>query len=263
MKVESFDNSLRKLAHSIFKYRNDAKNDPRLFENIGSLKKIIDQLLERGRKAEALTALGNGKKEVQKCERYALQTERLVSELSEKFRDEQQIISFAKKLHFVVHDLSNFQIDEKYRVISNYYENTKTLLGIDEYRSDSENRVLGSGESAGSRSSVSTRQSITMPDRRSSPRPIALQRSTSSSSSVALESDGRSSRRALERPGGKKIISLFAAILKGNQWKNKTPSIHSLASLASEGERRKQNVSIQDFEIIKPISRGAFGYVPS
>lgn len=104
LKVESFDNSLRKLAHSIFKYRNDAKNDPRLLENIGSLKKIIDQLLERGRKAEALTALGNGKKEVQKCERYALQTERLVSELSEKFRDEQQIISFAKKLHFVVHD---------------------------------------------------------------------------------------------------------------------------------------------------------------
>ncbi|KAJ3071399.1 hypothetical protein HDU98_005397 [Podochytrium sp. JEL0797] len=64
---------------------------------------------------------------------------------------------------------------------------------------------------------------------------------------------------------GKKFMSLFTALLKGgNQRKPNTPtsSYGSTSDISFDERDRKRKIpSINDFEIIKPISRGAFGKV--
>ncbi|CAG8544026.1 1789_t:CDS:2, partial [Cetraspora pellucida] len=60
---------------------------------------------------------------------------------------------------------------------------------------------------------------------------------------------------------GKKLISLFTAILRGvNGRGSNSPSKDANNSNCTSGAKTRVP-SIQDFEIIKPISRGAFGKV--
>ncbi|KAJ3031801.1 hypothetical protein HK097_005406, partial [Rhizophlyctis rosea] len=79
--------------------------------------------------------------------------------------------------------------------------------------------------------------------------------------------DGES-QRGRETPiphgsgGGKKFMSLFAALLRGGHHR-RSPSAHSVNSAVDAPPDRPTTKipSIHDFEIIKPISRGAFGKV--
>ena len=74
---------------------------------------------------------------------------------------------------------------------------------------------------------------------------------TSNASNNSYNED--SGDAAKERP--KKFVSLFAAMLLGGR--KRTTSMNSLA----DQPRRSKIPSISDFEIMKPISRGAFGKV--
>ncbi|KAJ3390829.1 hypothetical protein HDU84_006920 [Entophlyctis sp. JEL0112] len=61
--------------------------------------------------------------------------------------------------------------------------------------------------------------------------------------------------------GTNKFISLFAALLKGNQRKHGAVSPTVDEATLDERDRKRKIPSIDDFEIVKPISRGAFGKV--
>ncbi|KAI8828722.1 hypothetical protein BJ741DRAFT_414238 [Chytriomyces cf. hyalinus JEL632] len=63
--------------------------------------------------------------------------------------------------------------------------------------------------------------------------------------------------------GGKKFMSLFTAFLKGSQKKGASNAVAPTAidSSLQERDKKRKIPSIHDFEIIKPISRGAFGKV--
>ncbi|KAJ3254370.1 hypothetical protein HDU77_004108 [Chytriomyces hyalinus] len=63
--------------------------------------------------------------------------------------------------------------------------------------------------------------------------------------------------------GGKRFMSLFTAFLKGSQKKAASNVVAPTAidSSLQERDKKRKIPSIHDFEIIKPISRGAFGKV--
>ncbi|RUS15158.1 hypothetical protein BC937DRAFT_92831 [Endogone sp. FLAS-F59071] len=63
--------------------------------------------------------------------------------------------------------------------------------------------------------------------------------------------------------GGKKFMSLFAALLRGGRQRpvGSTSATSTAAGSLSAGKKKSKLPSIRDFEIIKPISRGAFGCV--
>ncbi|KAL1917707.1 uncharacterized protein VTP21DRAFT_3541 [Calcarisporiella thermophila] len=84
--------------------------------------------------------------------------------------------------------------------------------------------------------------------------------STASSHSSRSNSQEVDSRREPKRRGGSKLTSLFAAILRGNYRAN-TPTSYDQTHHPHYRPTKPRIPSIQDFEIIKPISRGAFGKV--
>ncbi|KAJ3414329.1 hypothetical protein HDV05_006697 [Chytridiales sp. JEL 0842] len=61
--------------------------------------------------------------------------------------------------------------------------------------------------------------------------------------------------------GGNKFMSLFAALLRGNNHKKGFSTSSGASNMSDERERYRKMPSIRDFEIMKPISRGAFGKV--
>ncbi|KAJ3135736.1 hypothetical protein HDU90_003812 [Geranomyces variabilis] len=91
----------------------------------------------------------------------------------------------------------------------------------------------------------------------------SLQRSKSSDSGISATSgvsgsDADNRQREASISGGSRFMSIFSALLKGGKEHRRTPSGVGIGDPAAV---RKPIPSIRDFEIIKPISRGAFGKV--
>lgn len=86
---------------------------------------------------------------------------------------------------------------------------------------------------------------------------ISLKRSDSVSSHHSLKNaesmDSIRSRQG-SLASGQTFMSLFSALLKGNKGKQSIGS-----ALNTPFEEPKRPLSIEDFDILKPISRGAFG----
>ncbi|KAJ3022022.1 hypothetical protein HKX48_007177 [Thoreauomyces humboldtii] len=100
--------------------------------------------------------------------------------------------------------------------------------------------------------------------RRSSKAPSNLRRSRSNDSGISAASgvsgDGEGRQREPSTgASSSRFMSIFSALLKGGKEHRRTPSgTHMVGEFA---ERRTKIPSIRDFEIMKPISRGAFGKV--
>ena len=89
---------------------------------------------------------------------------------------------------------------------------------------------------------------------------IRSMKSVSSRGSLSGTQDshesGRSRHIGSPATSGRRFVSLLTALLKGSKKNNRSLSTtSSLEDLTS-----KCPISIEDFEILKPISRGAFGY---
>ncbi|KAI9294273.1 kinase-like protein [Neoconidiobolus thromboides FSU 785] len=78
-----------------------------------------------------------------------------------------------------------------------------------------------------------------------------LYRSNSNTSSTSSE----------DSPMSQKLISLLSGMLKNSLRKNKSSPTSSKSSDSNNSSKRGKIPQINDFEIIKPISRGAFGKV--
>ncbi|KAJ3181270.1 hypothetical protein HDU87_001401 [Geranomyces variabilis] len=79
-----------------------------------------------------------------------------------------------------------------------------------------------------------------------------------STNSGVSGSDADNRQREVSISGGSRFMSIFSALLKGGKEHRRTPSNVGIGDPAAV---RKPIPSIRDFEIIKPISRGAFGKV--
>jgi hypothetical protein len=64
------------------------------------------------------------------------------------------------------------------------------------------------------------------------------------------------SRQGSASGSGNRFVSILSGLLKGNK---RTQSMSSQAYSLDDSYSKNQSMSIDDFTILKPISRGAFG----
>ena len=175
------------------------------------------------------------KKIILKCEKYIDIIGVITTDLREKYPSEDSLYSYAFKLKAII------------EVVHSAYRNYQETLKLED---------------------VSSRRNSSRIDT-----PPTYSLSRGSFSKDLLNRGQRGSLGSLSefdpKPKNKGLMSLFSVLLKGNS--KRTPSISSLAASANsdkedrekdaDNQRSRAKVTINDFEIIKPISRGAFGKV--
>ncbi|KND05118.1 AGC protein kinase [Spizellomyces punctatus DAOM BR117] len=226
------------------------------------LRKICETIGEKAVKIAAATEHG-GKKTVGKLERCIARFKRYVEE-GEKYPDHADIFMVVKTVLEVT--------EEKVKALRVCLERLRSVgpsptapvakapSAIHVERATS--TISSATESAISLAPTST----TMDSRRTSKAPPStLRRTLSNDSSISAQSTAVPSdmetrqREPSTGSSGKRFMSIFSALLRGGKEHRRTSSVNSIG--ADINERRHKIPSIRDFEIIKPISRGAFGKV--
>ncbi|KAG9290882.1 hypothetical protein G9A89_011032 [Geosiphon pyriformis] len=290
IQLQACDGRLRKLVGDVAKRKAEImigdRNTPyRDYYNV----KDAELMEDIGIKAADIKETSNRREALRKCEKYANKLARLVEEMDKNMARDDLIFTYGKRLLHVV--------QEKNETLRSYFSkirSTNAVSGIATSTSSTTNSVdkdnsnlrLPQKDKLGRKLSMTSRILSTSASQSSSKNstnynPLQARRNSqvekdntpihkrqdsagSIKSSPAYDSD----YNPPPPKGGKTFISLFTAVLRGGN--SRTASTSSLnkdgGSLSSPASGEKMGSktkipSIQDFEIIKPISRGAFGKV--
>ncbi|TPX69311.1 hypothetical protein SpCBS45565_g02508 [Spizellomyces sp. 'palustris'] len=226
------------------------------------LRKICETIGEKAVKIAAATEHG-GKKTVGKLERCIARFRRYVEE-GDKFPDHTDIFMVIKTVLEVT--------EEKVKALRVCLERLRSIgpsptAPVAKAPSVTHVERATSTISSATESAISLAPtSTTMDSRRTSKAPPStLRRTLSNDSNISAQSTAVPSdietrqREPSTGSSGKRFMSIFSALLRGGKEHRRTSSVNSIG--ADLNDRRHKIPSIRDFEIIKPISRGAFGKV--
>ncbi|CAG8482877.1 23179_t:CDS:10 [Rhizophagus irregularis] len=274
IKLQECDGRLRRLLGDVAKRKNEILEQNNPYNDYYSVKDA-DTLGEIGLKAAELKETSNRRDTLRKIEKYSNKLGRLVDEMEKNANSDENISIYAKRLLHVV--------QEKHETLRSYYQKLRSTSALEGLRIPAKvnrkqsmsSRVL----STSATNKMSTSYKSTRSDRNRSN--SSHKDGSTASSHKRQDSNGSMSYGKMHLEidsdipppppkGGKKLISLFAAMLRGgnsrgsnlNSPLNKDSVTPSTPVTNGEKIGSKTKIpSIQDFEIIKPISRGAFGKV--
>ncbi|KAJ3156198.1 hypothetical protein HDU86_003961 [Geranomyces michiganensis] len=227
------------------------------------IRKICEAIEQKAVKIAGVTEHG-GKKMLSKLEQYVVKFKRYLDEEA-KYPAQSDIFSIVRKMVEVT--------DEKVAALRLCLDRLRDVgcAGVPPSPSRgafsttlerAPSNVTDSLQSLNMSSSATTAAGST--SRRPSKQPNStLKRSKSNDSGISATSgvsggDAESRQREASMSGGSRFMSIFSALLKGGKEHRRSPSGVGIGEPAAV---RKPIPSIRDFEIIKPISRGAFGKV--
>ncbi|TPX39165.1 hypothetical protein SeMB42_g06430 [Synchytrium endobioticum] len=272
LKQYSCDLKLKKFAHGVAKRKDQLKlKDFDDWPDWQHVRKLAETLESRALKGAKLSE-ELGKKGFAKCEKYASQVKRVLDEEVKYARVEVQVFSIGKRIYAV--------LEEKAQLLSVQSKRTHSVTNDKEHH--------GSNGSLNDGSSPARRKETV--DQQQQQRPLKIQKDravkrTNSGNSVSSEHSGANNqgsntnsghdtdpcvssgqeRSARDKsPANKgRFMSIFAALMRGPPSRPRSPGgLSGTSAGESDKDRRKQKIpSIRDFEILKPISRGAFGKV--
>ncbi|CAG8563126.1 13629_t:CDS:10 [Dentiscutata erythropus] len=268
--------------------------DGRLSRLVGDVSKRKAELIEKNpsfqdyyniKDAEAagIKETLNRREALRKSEKYATKLRRLVEDIEKVATRDEKLMTYGNRL---------LHVEEKHETLKVYFRklrSTKTVsnsgtLAISTPSSVTttnpmETAALQIPQKTARKQSISSRVLSTSASSKASSNFLSRPSSTYRQRSNTGQKDLALSHRRQESAGsisydsdspsrsGKKLISLFTAILRGvNGRGNNSPYKDSNNSNGTSVNGDKMGAktrvpSIQDFEIIKPISRGAFGKV--
>ncbi|RHZ82277.1 hypothetical protein Glove_110g77 [Diversispora epigaea] len=289
IKLQECDGRLRKLVGDVEKKKTENLNLD--YFNL----KDAELMQSIGRKAANIKETSNRREALRKCEKYSTKLGRLVEEMEKIPTKDENILTYGKRLLHVVREKnealrSYFQKLRSTNAISNAGSTTATAavaaaVAMAASSAAMETAALQIPQKIGRKQSISSRMLSTSASSKASTSLLSKQPSyhrhrghKDMSSHKRQDSNGSISYgKALSEidsdnappapPRGKKLISLFTAVLRGGNGRagsnlNKDASNSGSRSINNEDKGSKTKIpSIQDFEIIKPISRGAFGKV--
>ncbi|KAJ3282187.1 hypothetical protein HK104_011050 [Borealophlyctis nickersoniae] len=268
LKSYNFDRVLAKCALGL-EIRKNAMN-VKDFENDWTewqrMRKICEGMEDKTRKAAEINE-EQGKKGLARLEKIVAKMHRYLEEESKFTGSETEAFEICKRALPVM--------EEKMSALKHYLDRIRSVApqpsmasmrtvttasgGVGTLDRDGHHRSGSVGLMERRKSTDSGLFAIGVDSKRASKGPSTLRRTLSSESDASEHDRGRDAHAH----GGKGFMSLLAALLRGGNHR-RSPSAHSLTAgsdAAAERERRNKIPSIRDFEIIKPISRGAFGKV--
>ncbi|CAJ0870970.1 368_t:CDS:10 [Entrophospora sp. SA101] len=251
-KLQECDGRLRRLINDMTKKKSEImkgeKNLP--FQDYSNISNIKDaEMMEGyGKKAANIKETANRRDAMRKIEKYASKLGRLVEEMEKNATRDENILTYGKRLLHVV--------KEKHDTFQSYHQ--KLPISSTDKENSSYNNSLKVSQKISRKQSISSRMLSTSASNKSSNSLTSSKNSRNNGGISGGQREGGSGSSSNHRRhdsigsisydsditpppprGGKKLISLFAAVLRG-------------------GNSRSGN---NNFEIIKPISRGAFGKV--
>ncbi|KAJ1550614.1 hypothetical protein HK096_005971 [Nowakowskiella sp. JEL0078] len=246
IKIEMCDSLLRKLSAGLI-FRCDRLKSEDFKEADFQLLKRLGLNLERKALKAVQISEENERKGILDCERYLFKVKTYLDREEPRLSNQEpSLFSYGRKVETCLGDK---------------IEAMKKLSSLNRENPIFQNRHLLSDSHEINLSSVSSTISSSPKSRHF----IATKgiKKSESCESCSISSDGQSSFSQIkQKESGGKLISLFAALLKGSGHKRTSSNVStSLNSIDQTDMRLKKQktVSIRDFEIIKPISRGAFG----
>ncbi|KAJ3124872.1 hypothetical protein HK098_000810 [Nowakowskiella sp. JEL0407] len=235
IKLQMCDSILKKLAAAINGRCDCLKiEDYSDISDFQLMRKLGSSIQSKAIKG-ALAAETDGKKGILQCQRALLKIKANLDRDEQKWSSiEPTIFSFGRKVEATLVD------------------KIETLRKLDELAKEQEVKTAITDKSFST--DGDQRSTPSFPHHNFSPR-----KSFSKTESVESFSPAKIVQNKGKEPSSThptKFISLFAAILKGSNHRRSGSNISS-----NEHKKKQKMPSIRDFEIIKPISRGAFGKV--
>ncbi|CAI2165049.1 12774_t:CDS:10 [Funneliformis geosporum] len=303
IKLQECDGRLRRLVSDVAKRKAEILERNTLYQDYYNVKDA-EMMEEIGLKAADLKETMSRREALRKSDKYANKLGRVVDDMEKtSSRDENSarddyILTYGKRLLHVV--------QEKHDTLRSYYQKLRSTNTLSNAGTSSAIAAAAAAAAVAATTGIE-REGLRIPAKVNRKQSVSSRLSTSATYKMSTSYKSRSDRNRnnygqkdggtasshkrqdsngsvsygkmhLEidsdftppaPKGGKKLISLFAAVLRGGN--NRSASNSSLnkdgiapSTLVSNGEKigsKTKIPSIQDFEIIKPISRGAFGKV--
>ncbi|CAJ0754462.1 15297_t:CDS:10 [Entrophospora sp. SA101] len=274
-KLQECDGRLRRLINDMTKKKSEIMKGV-YYSNISNIKDA-EMMEGYGKKAANIKETANRRDAMRKIEKYASKLGRLVEEMEKNATRDENILTYGKRLLHVV--------KEKHDTFQSYHQ--KLPISSTDKENSSYNNSLKVSQKISRKQSISSRMLSTSASNKSSNSLTSSKNSRNNGGISGGQREGGSGSSSNHRRhdsigsisydsditpppprGGKKLISLFAAVLRGgnsrsgnNSSSKETTGIPIAANGDNKGGAKTKIPSIQDFEIIKPISRGAFGKV--
>ncbi|CAG8441902.1 11862_t:CDS:10 [Diversispora eburnea] len=256
IKLEECDGRLRKLVGDVEKKKTENLNLD--YFNL----KDAELMQSIGRKAANIKETSNRREALRKCEKYSTKLGRLVEEMEKNSTKDENILIYGKRLLHVVR--------EKHEALPVMETSALQIPQKIGRKQSISSRMLSTSASSKASTNLLSKQPSYHRHRHRGHKDMSSHKRQDSNGSISYgkapyEIDSDNAPPA--PPRGKKLISLFAAVLRGGNGRagsnsNKDASNSGNRSINNEDKGSKTKIpSIQDFEIIKPISRGAFGKV--
>jgi len=283
IKLKECDGRLNRLVGDVSKRKAELIDKNTSYQDYYNIKdaELMEQI---GLKAAGVKETLGRREALRKSEKYATKLGRLVEDIEKVATRDEKLLTYGKRLLHVV--------EEKHETLQAYIRKLRSIKTVSNVtptfgtpssvttsipmetgalqipqkaarKQSISSRVLSTSASSKASSNLLSRPSSSYRQRSSNgQKDLALShRRQESAGSISYDSDSPSR-------SGKKLISLFTAILRGvngrgnNSPGNKDSNNSNGTSVNGDKMGAKTRVpSIQDFEIIKPISRGAFGKV--
>ncbi|RIB06890.1 hypothetical protein C2G38_477740 [Gigaspora rosea] len=283
IKLKECDGRLNRLVGDVSKRKAELIEKNTSYQDYYNIKdaELMEQI---GLKAAGVKETLGRREALRKSEKYATKLGRLVEDIEKVATRDEKLLTYGKRLLHVV--------EEKHETLQAYIRKLRSIKTVSNVtptfstpssvttsipmetgalqipqkaarKQSISSRVLSTSASSKASSNLLSRPSSSYRQRSSNgQKDLALShRRQESAGSISYDSDSPSR-------SGKKLISLFTAILRGvngrgnNSPGNKDSNNSNGTSVNGDKMGAKTRVpSIQDFEIIKPISRGAFGKV--
>ncbi|KAK9693216.1 rim15, signal transduction response regulator [Basidiobolus ranarum] len=234
IKQDEINISLQRLAGSVARRRQE------LMQSGGSNRMIKDAENIEHMVNKTIRITESGKYAASKFHKYREKLNRIVGSTPSSGIDV-QIINYANRATGIIQEKSDLLFKfQTTNAANNVNSNSSTNLSV-----RSGNELAGPGYNYGYINSNRRNRSFS---------------SSASTKTLNYETDSNSS--PLVGPSGsKRLVSLFTAILRGGSKRSVSYSGSSSSNLEKTTQRGARMPSIRDFEILKPISRGAFGKV--
>ncbi|TPX32831.1 hypothetical protein SmJEL517_g04161 [Synchytrium microbalum] len=255
LKQYACDLKLKKFANAVAARKEQLKvKDYDDWTDWQHMRKLAETLETRASKGAKLSD-ETGKKSIAKCEKYASQVKKVLDEGSKYAKVEVQVFSIGKRIHAV--------LEEKAQILAIQVRRVHTTSNLQDTHGSSGSLY---DASPNRKKDPEQRHSRTQVDRvvkrKNSVTSVSSERSANPNSHEAdLYASDRNRDKAPINKG--RFMSIFAALMRGPATRPRSPSgLSGTSGGESDRDRRKQKIpSIRDFEILKPISRGAFGKV--